>query len=232
LLEPFFNTYSPNLTAFNLSLLTTATYASASGGFFGPGIYSVAWSPDGAFLATGGTVPTTDGNEVRVYTFDGATLTLVATATNGADVFSVDWTSDGSYLAIGGFATQPGNPTSIRVYHFDKTPGSESLTQIATSTIGQAILSVDWSPDDAFLGAGGFPLSANFDSVFVYSFNKTNSTLSFVTTATFKQAPFSVSWSPSGIYLAAGGSSGSFDPSLIIYSFSGTALTIVATTTQ
>jgi parallel beta-helix repeat protein len=175
----------------------------------GANILSVSWSPDGNFLAIGG-VSGTGAVEVRVFRFDqsAGTLTSVATFAHAATVNSVDWSPDGKFLAIGGAEAVT---IEIRVLRFNPTAGT--LTSVADVSYGVApanvVLSVNWSPDGNFLGAGG---SGATDQVRVYAFNpndlSTVTALTQVAMATHGNTVNSVNWSPNGKFLAIGGTAG------------------------
>jgi WD40 repeat protein len=69
-------------------------------------IWTVAWSPDGRYLAAGGDI---NEDDVYIYDFDRAsgTLTQIISLNPGGGgtvetVYSIDWSPDGTYLALGG----------------------------------------------------------------------------------------------------------------------------------
>lgn len=62
--------------------------------------YSVAWSPDGRYLAVGGN---NGSQDVIVYEWGGSSLTISHSKHHGSLAYSVEWSSDGKYLAVGGW---------------------------------------------------------------------------------------------------------------------------------
>ena len=99
---------------------------------------SVDWSPDGTYLAVGADV----SPRVRVYRFDGSSLTSVATYDHGATVNAVSWYRDGNNLAIGGVSgTGPGGDgtATLRSLAFD----GSSLTQNFGVATGGTVNAVD-----------------------------------------------------------------------------------------
>ena len=168
-------------------------------------IFSVAWSPDGKFLAIGGTLPVSD-NELQVYSFDGSTLHLVDSKSYGApgyddaSVYSVTWSPDGRFLAIGG--KEPVRGDELEIYSFNGT----TLNLINSKDYGTAIRSVVWSPDGRFLAIGGNgPTNPNNDELQIYSFN--GSSLNFIDSENYGNYIYSAIWNPDGRFLAIGGES-------------------------
>ena len=148
----------------------------------------------------------------------------------GATVRSVSWSPNGDYLAIGGIGNT--DMFEVQVLGFDGT----SLSNIVTATYdhgdGNAILSVDWSPDGSYLVIGGESSSIDGADVRVLSFD--GSTLSGITSGTYDHGGDigSVDWSPSGPYVAIGGSASSIDGVEIrVLSFDGSSLSDIPTAT-
>jgi WD40 repeat protein len=193
---------------------------------YGTYVYSVNWSPDGNFLAVGGSSPTS-GKELQIYRLTGSSLSSVVQIDYGEAIYSVNWSPDGRFLAIGG-----GNPTGgneVRVYSFT----GSSLSLVAQiyygSTIFDAIYSVNWSPDGHFLAIGGRKIGSYYE-VQIYRF--TGSSFSFVTQINYSSTYrwwFSVDWSPDGRFLAIGRGylEGGEQYAVQIYSFNGTSLSLV-----
>jgi len=78
-------------------------------------VYSVNWSPDGNYIAVGGT-DLTGGNEFQVFKFDRAagTVTSIAGALGTAgDVYSANWSPDGQYIGVGGLELTGSNELQI-----------------------------------------------------------------------------------------------------------------------
>ncbi len=172
----------------DISLQSSASSSSAP-----DNAQSVAWSPDGKYLAAAFNVDT-DNTNVQVFRLDGSNLTHVVNApatTNYAR--SVSWSPDGKYLAVAFFVTGGNN---VQVFRFN----GNSLTHVATASTTDNARSVAWSPDGKYLAAA-FNVAAN-NNVQVFRFNGSNLTL----VSNVVYAPdnaTSVAWSPNGMYLAA-----------------------------
>ena len=136
----------------------------------GEWINSVAWSPDGKYVAIGGEVPESGHDELEVYRFDGLHLSTnpIAVRHFGYAVRSVAWSLDGKYLAIGGHVPT-GDQNEVQVYSFD---GSNlSVLPITTRDYGLAVRSVAWSPDGKYLAVGGSEPTVSSDEIQVYRFD-------------------------------------------------------------
>ncbi len=222
--------------SFNGSTLTAVASQA-----YGNSVYSLAWSPDGNYLAIGGTQPSTFGgvgnsNELQVYSFNGTTLTAVTSQRYGDMIRSVAWSPDGNYLAVGGQNPSMfggvANTNELQVYSFN----GSTLTVITSQDYGSDVRSVAWSPDGLYLAVGGSAPSkfggvANTNELQIYSFD--GSTLTAVTSQDYGSGVYSVAWSPDGLSLAVGGISPSTfggvanTNELQIYSFNGSVLTAV-----
>jgi len=179
---------------YSFDALTTVT-----GGNQGIGGTAIDWSPDGAYLATGGNPE--DGNEIQIFSFDRATetLTTLTVENQGSQCFSVSWSPSGDYLATAGFPE--GTTDDIQIFSFDR--GTVRLTKTDGQPQGALGISVSWSPDGAYLATGGF--SEGPDDIQIFSFNRATGTLTKTDGASQAAACISVSWSPDGAYLATGG---------------------------
>ncbi len=141
-----------------------------------------------------------DGANVRVLSFDGASIVPVVTFSHGEAVNSVDWSPKGQFIAMGGLGT--GNP-QVRVLEFD---GLFALTQRATFIHGsdRTIQSVAWSPSGQYVAIGGN--SAGSDpEMRVLEFDPDLNTLASVADFVNDAVVRSVAWYPSGTQLVFGG---------------------------
>jgi WD40 repeat protein len=152
-------------------------------------ILNAAWSPDGKFIAFGGDGAQQTGgfnnkDGLRIYGFDGVTLTPVTSQSYGptapggygCQIFQVAWSPDGKTLAIGGFAPAVAggfnNTHGLRLYSFD----GKNLTPLTSEDYGDVIYALAWSPDGSKLAVGGIgvrPASgifANNNSLRIYNF--------------------------------------------------------------
>jgi len=198
-------------------------------------VHSVAWRPDGNYVAVG------KDNDVRVYSFDGSSLTLSGyaslflTYTNWPstysayyDAYSVAWSSDGAYLAVGAtfLAWMAPHSCYIRVYSFNGS--SLSLKDSIYYSSSYYVNSVDWSPDDQHLAVG--LSSGATKEIRVYSFVSENLSDLGALPADLGVTSNSVAWSPDGNYLAVGLSQN--NSGIRIYQFSSGSLTQVYQTTD
>lgn len=150
------------------------------------GVTDLAWSPDGAILASSSGDYTADDHTVRLWSADGQPS---ATLDNGALTYSLSWSPDGKTLAAGG---QDG------VIHLYQPDGGLSQTFGASGLI---VFSLSWSPDGTLLAAGesGGP-SVNQVEVW----NADGTPVRTLRTNYSGGKFYNVGWSPDGRYLAAG----------------------------
>lgn len=180
--------------SFNGSILTLVA-SKVYGGF----IRSISWSPDGQYIAIGGTSATNGGssgfsntNELRVYYFNGNTVTSLSTASQGmgTDIYITAWDPSGNYLAEGsatppvngGFGASSKNANGgssngvnrdcLRIYKFLST--TFTLTPVSSITYGGGVHGLAWSPDSSYITIAGFSASVG-DPVQGHSYNMTNS---------------------------------------------------------
>ena len=163
--------------------ITSITYDDNGAGNPNPGVYSVAWSPDGQYLAIGQTQLTADGGGgtnftelgiIRILQFNGTSLIEIDAITydaGGANVpdpgvYSVAWSPDGRYVALGqtqltadgGGLTNLTELGIIRILQFNGT----SLIEIDAITYDAGganvpdpgVYSVAWSPDGRYVALG------------------------------------------------------------------------------
>jgi len=101
-------------------------------------VYSVAWSDDCSYLAVN------TSSALRVYSFDGASLTLVTSESGGGR--SVAWCDGHNYLAASVDGTD-----SVVVYEFD----GMSLTDVVTKDLSNPIIwSLNWCNECEYLAVG------------------------------------------------------------------------------
>ncbi len=181
----------------------------------------VAWLQSGGidFLAIAATVSPAPGGRVRIYTFNGSSLTQIDSVNFGNDALGVAWlqAENGSiFLAAAGLVN---GTNEVSVYSFDGT----SLTFLDGEDYFDGAQGVAWlqaANGTIYLASAGNSIGTD---IRVFSFNGT--TLTPITSASLGQGE-SVSWlqtADGSIFLAAGASA--ISPNLIVYSFNGTALT-------
>jgi len=203
--------------------------------------YSVAWSPEGTFLAYGGQVDKGAGDSdilVEVLRFDGSNITKIDSYTRdsgSADVAnSVAWSPEGTFLAYGGQVDQGGGDTDIIVEVFGFN-GSELIftASYMEGTLGNfdAIFSIAWSPDGKYLAYGGQGGLSGDDIVGILLFNDSLLTPLTDYTRSNNSGAHSVSWSPDGKLIGYGGSNG-VGALVNILSFNGTQLSALTDYTR
>ena len=215
--------YSFDMTASTLSLEATHDYEKPTDFIQSVDVASLIvraldWHPHGTYLAVGGMkkfTPSFPGeglDEVEVYSFDGSTLTQVATQDFDVFVNEVSWSHRGQHLAIGGrplWWLSGGVPVKqthrkIDVYFFDGL----SLTLTASRAPLVFPGGFSWSPDDTYIAAGIVTQSERAGSLNIYELDTTNSDL--IRTNIDRNIPSmtavnSVSWHPSLDRIVVGG---------------------------
>ncbi len=221
-LEPTFDT------------LTSVTSVNPDDGT-GDTVLALDWSPDGKYVAVGGTISGTTNNDLLVYRFDrpSEVLTLVTSAnpdlgSTGDTVNTVAWSPDGNYLAVGGAISGTTFNNDLFIYRFDNV--NDFLSSVTSVNPGggsnaDTVNAVDWTPDGKYLAVGGTILGTTGNDLYVYQFDRVAETLTQVASVNpdaggTSDSVFAVNWSPDGIYLAAGGTiSGTTNDDLFVYTF-------------
>ncbi|QQR49417.1 hypothetical protein IPF37_01035 [bacterium] len=191
-------------------------------------VTSVDWAPSGSYLAAG---DSNSSPQLAVYQWDGANLTsTLSSSTSLNTINSVRWNDAYStYFAVAqstGFLS--GNPQLI-IYAYKVYNGT--LTIAASQTIGflglNGGLSVAWHPSGLQVVLGN---SVAANRLRVYSFTPSSPALSQISTAAPAQNPSNdaMVFAPGGNYLAVGLTASGTNPTLMIYSFNGTSLTVTA----
>jgi dipeptidyl aminopeptidase/acylaminoacyl peptidase len=191
---------------------------------YGTYVGTLAWHPSGTVLAIGGTGPAAVGDfanthEVRLYRFDGSTLTGFTSVDYGTNARIMHWNPSGTVLAVGG----EGPANELQLYSFN----GATLSSLTSANWGDHIHGMKWSPDGRHLAlTGDTPDSTN--ELQVYSFN--GSTLTLVASYDYGAAGAdlrSISWHPSGMALAIGGDGPTSGNELQVFKFNGSTLTLV-----
>lgn len=211
--------------------LVSVTSTNPDAGGTSDTVSSVAWSPDGLYVAIGGTISGITNSDVFMYKFDRQAGDLVQTASLAPQgllndqINTVDWSPDSHYLAVGGATSI----NSLFIYRFDTVAGTlENIISLNVSggAAGDDLVnSVDWSPDGNFLAVGGNISGGTNNDVFVFQFDRVVETLTQVVTVnpgggSSTDEIFGVAWSPNGRYLAVGGNiSGTSNNDLFVYRF-------------
>jgi len=178
---------------------------------------TVDWSYDNKYLAVGTALQSGAGTELKIYSFDGLTLTLTASFNVELIVYQVGWqpvTPPPYYLVAG---------TSSGLHAYQFTPPS---TLVPTSTVatGTAVYAVAWHPSGNKVAVGKNLAS---EEIAVYNFSagtlSTNTGYNFSPDATVQQRALDFDFT--GSYLAVGVSAAN---QLRVLYWNGTAITTTA----
>ncbi len=169
--------YTPVDQPTDTAVPTGGFQATGTPSFSDAPVYSVAWSPDGALVASGGADSSVAVWDVR--TGERQSLGLINAY---GKTYSVAWSPDGRYLAAGTGST-------LQIWTFPQM----SYDSYDTSA---SITSLSWSPDNEHLvlGSDGGPI--RITDILSRSITPLAGSTSFFT---------AVAWSPDGRYIAAGG---------------------------
>ena len=178
----------------------------------GAAVHAVDWF--GTFLAVGGAAGS-GGAQVRLFQFDGASLSQIDAATPGGTVFSIDWHPSGDFLAIGGDSGAGG--IEIRVYAFD----GHTLTAVPGSTLdlSSRATSIAWNPDGTALATAEENPIDHFEFK-IFSFD--GSMFHALPNAVWHYAGeiSSISWSPTHDYVTIVGSGATW-AEVLVFIFDG-----------
>ncbi|MFC1842674.1 right-handed parallel beta-helix repeat-containing protein [Candidatus Dependentiae bacterium] len=195
----------PNLLTGTLGSNLKASYD------YGITINEVDWSPCGRYVAMVGN--NISGNELRVFRFDGTSLSLITGFDHGDDLYAVHWSPCGKYIAVGG---EEVSNVCVRVFEFD----GSFLTELDTYDHNEDINSVKWSPSGEYLAIAGRIASDNYN-LRIFTFD--GSLLTLVSNYSAVTVVFyGIDWSSSGKYIAAGESTG-----LRVLEFDGATVTTI-----
>ncbi len=173
-------------------------------GNLGPNVVTIDWSYDDKFIAVG--MNSGGGDDLRIFFFDGFTLTEVASETLLNDaVNSVSWHPSKYCLALARDSTGIGS--ELMIFEFN---GIDTLSLIDTDTYLSNADGVQWHPTGNFLAATN---DTNAEELFVYPVNS-DCSLDKAGAVSFNIAPNrnpdfnSIDWDSSGSYLAVGSRGG------------------------
>ncbi|HZD00302.1 MAG TPA: NB-ARC domain-containing protein [Actinomycetes bacterium] len=147
------------------------------------GVWSVAWSPDGRRLASGGL----DGT-LRIWETDAAGRQFAALGGQAGALRSVGWSPDGRRLASGG------DDGTVRVW--DAVTSAASPTELAGHEA--SVWSVAWSPDGRRLATAGSDATVRL-------WEPDGPDRPVIVLRGHRGSVWSVAWSPDGRRLASGG---------------------------
>ncbi|MBY0352882.1 beta-propeller fold lactonase family protein [Candidatus Babeliales bacterium] len=164
---------------------------------------TISWHPQGAVFVVGTNNTVSGGNEVRLYSFNGSSLSLltsVSVTTAGAVQYA-EFSPDGDFLAVATTVPAVGH-TELEVYTFN----GSTLTRVAgvsTTTLQE----IAWSPDGQYIVTA-------FGNIYRF----TSTTLTAVATGVIS-ANTGVRWSRDGKFLVASGGTRDVDVYSVAYRF-------------
>jgi len=179
-------------------------------------VFSVDWSYDGNYLAVGR--DSNSGTELRIFSFNGSTLSLADQVEIGYDVNCVCWHPSQYYLAT----THSNGGNEVRIYSFN--PDTESLSNTGGYSYSGNFLSLAWHTSGDYLVAG----SDYSYEVHLFSFNDGTGAISLINyynPGSTNMSRGAASFSPDGSYVALGGDAST---NFVVYEFSGSALSLNA----
>lgn len=189
-------------------------------------IQSVDWSYDNAYVAaaSGGT---SSGQEMKIYYFDGATLTTTQSVEqSNKDTYAVAW-HPSEYFVAAGMKAGTGNEVSI--YKLNPSNGSLNLT--ASLDFGSSgVYALAWHKSGNYLVIG--TLGSGVFELYVYSFNQTTGALTSATSLDLSPSrqiqTDALSFAPGGNRIAVGTASNTTTgvTEFLVCSFAASAMTI------
>lgn len=178
------------------------------------------WDLTGSYLTVGSATAGGGNPEVRLFYFDGSTLTATASAEVSQNVNDMHWHPSQPYVAV---AANSRTGNDIIIYYWNASNGTFSETGGANP--GVNVLSCRWHPSGNYLAV---VTASTTNEITLYSF--ATGTLAVVQNINLTpNRTFGtdvVKWAPGGQYVAIGCRS-STGPELLVYQFSGT-LTLTA----
>ncbi|QQR48897.1 WD40 repeat domain-containing protein [bacterium] len=193
------STFEIRVYSFNGSSLTNIAGGSIDlGATAGTLASGMSWNPLGTILAIGANSSVTGGNEIRLYTWNGTTLTLKTSVDYGAanGVNYIEFDPSGLNVAVGGQG--PTNSNELQIYRFN----GSTLLLVTSVDYGTAVNEVHWDPSGRYLAVGGTG-PTNSNELQFYKFDGTS--LSLITSNDYGTAINGLSWSADGATIAVGG---------------------------
>jgi WD40 repeat protein len=209
------NTSSINFGNCNLTLITSLAQQAD--------VNTVSWSWDDRYIAIGlDQHATGDGNELRMYSFDGTSLALTATFEMGVAVQALDWHPSQYYLAVG---RDMSTAQELLVFQFTGT----ILNRISAVEFGANVMSVSYSPTGTYLAVG---TQSNAAELVLYPLNvngtlNTGGAVTVNLTGNPDAQAQALDWNATSTYLAIGWSVTAAQAELQIYQLTTAPLGLV-----
>jgi len=160
------------------------------------------WDSTGSYLAVGLDALPSDA-EIKVFYFDGATLTENAEIEVGCVVYAVRWHPQNSLLVVGL------DLSAERLRLYEHNSGAGTLTEKTSAQVGdgQTVYALDWSADGIYPAVGRSATSLNHElRIFAFDSGATDFSLSAGYTTNYDVK--AVSWTHDGDFIAVGDSNG------------------------
>jgi len=173
----------------------------------GASVNSVAWHPEGRYIAIG--LSTGATNELQIWGFENDLMgaSAIATKTSSSNILDVAFSPDGKLIAVI-------TASAIKIYRFNslkETVLTLKVTDSGTELYGGSLKSVDWSPiacnGKYFLLVSG--TASGSKNIQVLSYDGATTLTSFETKASLSASSTinEAKWSPNGKYVLTGGNS-------------------------
>lgn len=176
-------------------------------------------SPGGDYFAMG--IITNAGPELRVFSFNGTTMTYTTNAEIGLTVATLDWSLSGTFIAVG----LTGGSTNIRVYSHRKWNGTLVEEVSARINLSVTINGLQWGSDGNSLIVS--TNSGATSQILLYTFDKTTKTFTFVDSYNLGVGGAGIRFRRDNQYVAEG--TINTGNNILIFSFQGTAFAGVET---
>lgn len=186
----------------------------------GNDVYSIDWSYDDAYLAVG-LQGSGGNNELKIFSFDGTTLTEIASEDFGANnLNTVRWSPSTDYIITG--AASGG--AELKSWLF--TRGVNTLQEIGSVNFG-IVKAVVWSPNNSYVAVGG--QNTNTVSVYPIAAGLFGSVSTGTLGETVTVRNNALHWNGAGDHLAVGLQQ-SVQAELKMFSWNGSALSAAGET--
>jgi len=158
----------------------------------------IRWSPDGHYVVVG-TQALIGGPELRLFYFDGSTLTYTANAEIGYEVPTLDWSPSGTFILVGTYGAATNN---LRVFSHNVWNGTltENTTAAVPLTVGVNGIRWDGNGNSFILTT----INGASSQLQLYTFNKSTLTSFLSDTYNLGSQGGGTFFSRNGLYLEVG----------------------------